>query len=204
MAEMRSDPKTLIVANIVGPVVATETSPKGPTPPSDLPSGWTAHFDVSSGKFYFLNTATGETTWEMPAVVKPFENQAGVGTGPAAGSEDELANQDGSFRKYEQFRGFKPNKTDDVKSQAGVNSSQKIACGQCLCRISLKSILTHDWKPCFWILEADNCLHVFRDKNDYTTFHENSFLDEKTRNFLLKANIELTGQHRFVPMVSAH
>ena len=31
-----------------------------------LPSGWTSAIDPASGKTYYTNSATGETTWDMP------------------------------------------------------------------------------------------------------------------------------------------
>ena len=49
---------------------------------------------------------------------------------------------------------------------------------------------------CVQVLEEDNVLHVFRDGEAYVAYHENPYLDDATRNYLLKARIELTGKHR--------
>ena len=32
----------------------------------DLPSGWTAHFDAASGRYYYFNSNTKATTWVKP------------------------------------------------------------------------------------------------------------------------------------------
>ena len=32
----------------------------------ELPHGWTAHYDVNSGYYYYTNKGTGETTWTRP------------------------------------------------------------------------------------------------------------------------------------------
>ena len=31
-----------------------------------LPSGWTEHYDASSGGYFYVNGATNETTWDRP------------------------------------------------------------------------------------------------------------------------------------------
>lgn len=31
-----------------------------------LPSGWTEHYDASSGRYFYVNDATNETTWDRP------------------------------------------------------------------------------------------------------------------------------------------
>lgn len=42
---------------------------------SRLPSGWEAHEDPRTGKVYYHNTATGETTWETPTLPEDAELQ---------------------------------------------------------------------------------------------------------------------------------
>jgi hypothetical protein len=171
----------LMVANVAGPVVAAAPSPPPSVP--DVPLGWVAHWDADSKRHYFVSTATGETTWTKPSIPTNVRPPARV---PAAAEEGNGA----SFQKYQQFRGTNAPTSDDKQA------IKKKPSGQCLCRISVKSVLTHDWKPCLWVLETGNVLHVFRDIKNYQTFHQNTFLDEETRSFLLRAKIELTGEHR--------
>jgi hypothetical protein len=50
----------------------TTTSEAAPAATGDavsaLPAGWEAHVDPSSGNTYFVNVATGETSWDPPVV----------------------------------------------------------------------------------------------------------------------------------------
>jgi len=52
--------------------------------------------------------------------------------------------------------------------------------GNCLCRISAQSIMLHDWKNCFWVMEegveehgGGSVLHVFRDGTAFKAYHDN-------------------------------
>ncbi|ODM19966.1 hypothetical protein SI65_04952 [Aspergillus cristatus] len=38
----------------------------GPPPPQDLPYPWVARYDPNSGRQYYVNEQTGETSWEHP------------------------------------------------------------------------------------------------------------------------------------------
>lgn len=38
----------------------------GPPPPQDLPYPWVARYDPNSGRQYYANEQTGETSWEHP------------------------------------------------------------------------------------------------------------------------------------------
>jgi hypothetical protein len=173
-----------------------------PSLADDLPLGWTAHVDSSTGKQYYMSLATSETTWTKPVAPLPRPPPAtappvpqGVFQGTSSSS---LASRLAESMKRSPLAKHAPSVeagTQDPSTEAAPEAPKKPN-GECLCRISYKSILTHDWKPCVWVLEASNVLHVFRDKNEYYAFHQNPYLDEASRNFLLRAKIELTGDHR--------
>eukprot|EP00325_Prymnesiales_sp_UTEX-LB-985_P015753 CAMPEP_0174755754 /NCGR_PEP_ID=MMETSP1094-20130205/106411_1 /TAXON_ID=156173 /ORGANISM="Chrysochromulina brevifilum, Strain UTEX LB 985" /LENGTH=58 /DNA_ID=CAMNT_0015961653 /DNA_START=700 /DNA_END=876 /DNA_ORIENTATION=+ len=40
--------------------------PPPPTGQMGLPAGWSAHSDPASGRTYFVNKVTGETSWLHP------------------------------------------------------------------------------------------------------------------------------------------
>ena len=58
--------------------------------------------------------------------------------------------------------------------------------GVCLSRTSTRSIMLREWKPCLWVLENNCVLFVFRDADAYKAYHENPYLDEATKAYLLK------------------
>ena len=43
--------------------------PRPPAGPEDLPDGWSEVLDPASGRNYFYNAATGESTWLRPSFV---------------------------------------------------------------------------------------------------------------------------------------
>ena len=49
-------------------VVTPAAAAAAPTPPAaELPAGWEAVISQSTGDTYYKNTATGETTWDLPS-----------------------------------------------------------------------------------------------------------------------------------------
>jgi hypothetical protein len=67
--------------------------------------------------------------------------------------------------------------------------------GECLSRVSMRSLLMNDWKPCFWVFDEPTLLLVFREKPHYLEYRSNPFLDEETRGYLVKKRISLA--HNF-------
>lgn len=51
----------------------------GPPPPGDLPYPWVARYDPNSGREYYVNEQTGETSWEHPG------SSGGGGYGESSG-----------------------------------------------------------------------------------------------------------------------
>ena len=43
----------------------------GGSQPNSLPAGWVAHHDPASGKYYYFNAATRQSTWTMPTAPVP-------------------------------------------------------------------------------------------------------------------------------------
>ena len=62
---------------------------------SEYANVWEPIFDSSSGRSYYLNTATGETTWDPPPGTPPGveggsgEGAAAAAAGAGAGSEED-------------------------------------------------------------------------------------------------------------------
>lgn len=60
--------------------------------PADLPSGWTASMDPQSGKPYYYNTATQETSWRPPLIkpvtAKPARAAAAAAKAPRDAQRD--------------------------------------------------------------------------------------------------------------------
>ena len=42
-------------------------------PPTDLPEGWEYGFDEKSGKYYYVNSRTRESTWQNPNLMNDLE-----------------------------------------------------------------------------------------------------------------------------------
>lgn len=51
-----------------------------------------------------------------------------------------------------------------------------------------------------WVFENDKQLYVFRDADAYKMYHENSYLDDETKKFLLKGYFVLGVNHGCKPI----
>lgn len=51
---------------VAGDAGATATAPLAALPAAALPAGWESTIDPATGKTYYFNRATNETTWTMP------------------------------------------------------------------------------------------------------------------------------------------
>ena len=56
---------------------------QAPAAGGDLPPGWNAVTDPTSGRVYFYNASTNQTTWERPGAAQP-QPPAPVPAAPAA------------------------------------------------------------------------------------------------------------------------
>lgn len=56
------------------------------------PPGWTAQYDQGSQRWYYVEHATGRTTWEAP-------NEAAIGGYGAAGNNDHVPGSDAARAK---------------------------------------------------------------------------------------------------------
>jgi len=72
--------------------------------------------------------------------------------------------------------------------------------GTCLSRISMRSVFMKDWKSCLWVFENGKQLYVFKDADAYKMYHENVYLDEETKKFLLKGYFVLGVNHHCKPI----
>jgi len=72
--------------------------------------------------------------------------------------------------------------------------------GECLSRISARTMLTKTWKPCFWVFDSRDVLLVFRERQHYREYCMNPFLDDDTRSYLQKKRIELAANYRCTPV----
>lgn len=66
------------------------------------------------------------------------------------------------------------------------------AYGECLTRISLRSQIFRDWKPCLWVFESQDTLLVFRSRIDYMGFHCNPFIDAPTKAYMVSERASST------------
>jgi len=56
--------------------VAFEVEHRGEASAAALPAGWEAAVSRSSGETYYINTHTGESTYEVPTASAPAEEGA--------------------------------------------------------------------------------------------------------------------------------
>ena len=72
--------------------------------------------------------------------------------------------------------------------------------GECLARVSARTITFKVWKEIFWVFEQQNVVLLFRQRADYLDYHSNPFLSEQEREYLVKKKIKLEGNLRCLPM----
>ena len=72
--------------------------------------------------------------------------------------------------------------------------------GECLARLSARSLLMKVWKPSFYIFEEQNTLLVFRERSHYLDFKSNPFLSAAEREYTVKKRVELEPTLRCLPI----
>lgn len=72
--------------------------------------------------------------------------------------------------------------------------------GECLSRISTRTMITKAWKPCFWVFDTPNVFIIFRERQHYREYCMNPFLDDATRTYLQKKRVELGAHYRCTPV----
>lgn len=63
--------------------------------------------------------------------------------------------------------------------------------GECLMRISLRTMLTKSWKLCFWVFDSPDVLMCFREAQHYFDFHKNPYFDPAQRKYITKRRVQL-------------
>ncbi|KAJ1454667.1 hypothetical protein M885DRAFT_235566 [Pelagophyceae sp. CCMP2097] len=61
--------------------------------------------------------------------------------------------------------------------------------GQLVARLSSRTMLIKEWKGCFFVFEGPRSLLIFRDKEDYSQFMLNPYIDGPIREALIKRRI---------------
>ena len=77
------DPNAPAAATLA-PAASTAT-PAAPLQPGDLPPGWVAATDPTSGKEYYCHAATNQTTWDKPSAAPAAAAAAAAAVAPGAG-----------------------------------------------------------------------------------------------------------------------
>ena len=72
--------------------------------------------------------------------------------------------------------------------------------GECLARVSARTITFKVWKEIFWVFEQQNVVLLFRQRADYLDYHSNPFLSKQEREYLIKKKIKLEGNLRCLPI----
>jgi hypothetical protein len=72
--------------------------------------------------------------------------------------------------------------------------------GECLARISMRTLLAKEWKPCFWVFDAPNVLLVFRERAHYLDYHANPYLTAAETDFLVKKRVVLAANLTAYPI----
>lgn len=64
--------------------------------PPQLPPGWIAQWDAASGKYYFVQLATGQSQWEVPTEAAPGAGASHENASPDQGHVEDGATGDRS------------------------------------------------------------------------------------------------------------
>jgi hypothetical protein len=62
--------------------------------------------------------------------------------------------------------------------------------GDCVARLSLKSMITKKWRQAFWAAYGDHAILFFRSRNDFEEWVSNPLLSAEARDELVKLNID--------------
>jgi len=82
LEQVQVDEQVAVVEAVEEPPTAEETVPFS----EELPSGWSSSIDETTGKSFYYNEETGESTWDKPSIKEA----------PDASPEDEVSADDGS------------------------------------------------------------------------------------------------------------
>lgn len=82
----------------------------GPPPPGNLPYPWVARYDPNSGREYYVNEQTGETSWEHPG--------SGGGGGYGGGEYGGGGGGGGYGGGYGESSGYAPQEQEQKKDHS--------------------------------------------------------------------------------------
>jgi len=199
-----------------------------------LPPGWVQHVDLNSGKEYYANNLTGETSWSRPqAMEQPHTMTAPVAMVVEVPEVQETA-AEGSLRKpsFDAADGaaavppnppaqqpayqsppqpYQPPVQPPVVQQQYQAQQQDTPTtlarmlsgklhGECLARISMRTLLVKEWKPCFWVFHKPNELLVLRKREDYLDFNVNPYLTAEEKEFLVKKRVNINANVTAYPI----
>lgn len=173
-----------------------------------LPAGWLQHYDQSSGKPYFENQSTGITTWSRPT--SHIAPQRLTLFSDVTAESDSVRVRKPSFDEAEeveselgQAQPFKMTSKQPLIPPERLTLARLIYArnhGECLARVSLRTLLAKAWKPCFWVFDKPNVLLVFRERSHYLDYHANPYLEEHEREYMIKKRIVLGANQMCSPV----
>jgi len=63
--------------------------------------------------------------------------------------------------------------------------------GECLARVSARTLMMKEWKPCFWVFDHPGLLLVFRERQHYLDYAANPYLSKAEKEYTVKKRLEL-------------